>query len=102
MEYLKGFYKKFVGNRYLRQWTYYQLQQYIEEAAKKVGIDVVYVDPKYTSQTCSKCGCVHKENRPKTKEKGAEYFGCIECGFETNADFNAARNIAMSNKIITE
>ena len=27
---------------------------------------------------------------------GQAYFKCLQCGEEMNADFNAARNIAMS------
>ena len=37
---------------------------------------------------CPICGCIEVENRPNQ-----ETFECIECGFECNADFNAANNI---------
>ena len=40
------------------------------------------------SQQCPVCGFIHKENR-KTQSQ----FKCIECGYECNADENAARNI---------
>ena len=49
---------------------------------------VVRVNPAYTSQTCSNCGHVAKENR-----KSQSRFECVECGFESNADINAALNI---------
>ena len=50
---------------------------------------LVKVDPKYTSQTCSSCGHVAKENR-LTQAK----FSCVKsCGFSENADINASRNI---------
>lgn len=49
---------------------------------------LVKVDPKYTSQTCSSCGHVAKENR-LTQAK----FECVECSFSENADINASRNI---------
>ena len=49
---------------------------------------LVKVDPKYTSQTCSSCGHVAKENR-LTQAK----FSCVECSFSENADINASRNI---------
>ncbi|OTG71228.1 transposase [Acinetobacter sp. A1-4-2] len=49
---------------------------------------LVKVNAQYTSQTCSQCGHVAKENR-QTQEK----FECVECGFVANADFNAACNI---------
>ena len=37
---------------------------------------------------CPICGCIEDENRPNQ-----ETFECIECGYECNADFNAANNI---------
>ena len=63
--------------------------------AERVGIIVKKVDPAYTSQTCSICGHIDKENR-QTQEK----FKCTMCGFELNADHNAAINIARSNKYV--
>ena len=61
----------------------------IEYKAERVGIKVKYVDSAFTSQTCSKCGYVDKENRI-TQDK----FECKKCGFTLNADHNAAINIA--------
>ena len=49
---------------------------------------LVKVDPKYTSQTCSSCGHVAKENRLTQAN-----FSCVECSFGENADINASRNI---------
>ncbi len=49
---------------------------------------VVKVKPHYTSQTCSQCGCVDKQNRPTQSR-----FQCISCQFQLNADHNAALNI---------
>ena len=49
---------------------------------------VVYVDPKYTSQTCPICGHQAKENRLTQEE-----FRCLECFFEDNADSVASQNI---------
>ena len=79
----------------LRNWSYYQLQQYIEYKAKREGIKVRYVNPAYTSQTCSRCGNVDKENR-----KEQEKFKCTKCGHKLNADHNAAINIARSKDFI--
>lgn len=79
----------------LRNWSYYQLQQYIEYKAKREGIKVRYVNPAYTSQTCSRCGNVDKENRQEQ-----EKFKCTKCGHKLNADHNAAINIARSKDFI--
>ena len=46
------------------------------------------VDYRYTSQTCSFCGHRAKENRQSQAE-----FKCSVCGYEDNADVNAAKNI---------
>ena len=55
---------------------------------KKYGITISLTNAEYTSQQCSKCGHIHKDNR-KTQEK----FKCIQCGYEENADLNASINI---------
>ena len=83
------------NNIILRNWSYYQLQQYSEYKAEREGIQVRYIDPSYTSQTCARCGHIDKENR-QTQEK----FICTKCGFELNADHNASINIARSDKYI--
>ena len=49
---------------------------------------VVFVDPAYTSQTCSRCGHAAKSNRPSQA-----VFRCGACGFQAHADPNAAINI---------
>lgn len=49
---------------------------------------VIAVDPRYTSQTCRKCGHACKENRVSQSR-----FMCVQCGHADNADVNAARNI---------
>lgn len=101
MENLSGFTES-QESTYLKNWSYYDLQQKIKYKAEEKGISVVFIDPKQTSQRCSKCGCIHRENRPKKPNQSV--FCCIECGYETNADFNAAKNIAIKNidKIIAD
>lgn len=93
MEFLKGFFSQYKRDKYLRNWTYFQLQEYIEQKAAQHGINVLYVNPKYTSQTCSKCG--HRE--PANRDGG--YFHCQKCGYKANADFNAALNIVRKEPI---
>jgi putative transposase len=83
-------------NNFLKNWSYYDLRTKIEQKAKEKGIKVKVINPEYTSQRCSKCGYIDRANRPK-EEKGQSYFKCVSCGFEVNADFNAARNISTPN-----
>ena len=59
-----------------------------ERIGKKYGITISLTNAEYTSQQCSCCGYIHKDNR-KTQEK----FKCIHCGYEENADLNASINI---------
>ena len=51
------------------------------------GKQLVDVDPRRTSQTCSRCGVVDAISR-----RGKTY-SCTSCGFIIDAHFNASRNI---------
>ena len=94
----------------LRNWSYYELQQFITYKAAKYGIVVRKINPYHTSQICSCCGhweegqrksqdkfvCANPDcesHKIYKNKKGEEYF---------NADFNAARNIAMSTNFVEE
>ncbi len=68
-------------------WAFGQLGKFIEYKAAERGIAVVYVEPRYTSQRCPKCGYISKKNRHR------HLFKCSSCGYVTNADLNAAVNI---------
>ncbi|KFI21699.1 RNA-guided endonuclease InsQ/TnpB family protein [Nitrosococcus oceani] len=70
-------------------WSFFQLQSFIEYKAKLAGVFVQYIDPWYTSRTCSACGHADKANR-----KTQSHFQCVSCGYTDNADINAAINIA--------
>ena len=64
------------------------LKDEVEHISRKYDIGVSTVHSSYTSKMCPVCGCIEDENRPNQ-----ETFSCIECGYESNADFNAANNI---------
>ena len=74
-----------------RTWTFYSLQQKIKQLAAENGITVREIDPKYTSQMCSKCHFISPENR-----KTQSMFRCVACGYRRNADHNAAMNISKA------
>lgn len=69
-------------------WAFAQMRRFIEYKARLAGVPVVLVDPKHTSQECSACGHIARSNR-----RSQARFSCQCCGFEANADFNAALNI---------
>jgi IS605 OrfB family transposase len=69
----------------LHRWSFDQLRQFVEYKAAAQGIHVVYVNPAYTSKTCS-C-CVSLGVRLKHR------FSCSNCGSLQHSDLNASRNI---------
>lgn len=89
MENLSGIGKNEKASFILRNWSYFELQRYIEEKAERVGIEVEKINPAYTSQMCSSCGHVARDNRESQSK-----FICQSCENEMNADYNAALNIA--------
>jgi IS605 OrfB family transposase len=72
----------------ISSWSFYQLREFVEYKAKLNGIEVIAVDPKYTSQTCNNCGHCEKANRKSQSE-----FECVQCLHKDLADINAAKNI---------
>jgi len=53
-------------------------------------VETTQVDPAHTSQRCSKCGTTLAENRQSQRR-----FCCQKCGYEVNADYNAAKSIGF-------
>ena len=86
---------RYAEEKFLKDWSYYDLQQKITYKAEKEGIMVIKIKPNFTSQRCSVCGNIHKENRDCKNNQAR--FKCISCGHEENADINAAKNIAIPN-----
>jgi IS605 OrfB family transposase len=97
LEDLKGIRNGGTVNKAVRKliykWAFYELAQFIQYKAKLYGVPVFFVNPRYTSQTCSNCGYVSKNNR-----KSQSLFICEKCGFSENADINASFNIAHRAK----
>lgn len=92
--------KQLRDNFLLANWSYYQLQQYIKYKAEKYGIVVRFINPYHTSQNCSCCGHYEDGQRVKQSEFICKNPECKNFGVKINADFNAARNIALSTDFI--
>ena len=78
-------------NRMMASWAFRQLINFIRYKSERAGIRVVFVDPRGSSKTCSRCGHSSRSNRPTQSQ-----FRCVACGYETNADRNAVINIAAA------
>jgi putative transposase len=63
-----------------------QFVSYTIHKAENAGRSVLFVDPRYTSQTCSSCGAIKK------KELSERWHSC-KCGCSLDRDENAAINI---------
>jgi len=74
----------------LSSWSFHQLGGFLTYKARRAGVPLVQVDPRYTSQICHRCGHRDKRNRPNQ-----ETFHCRSCGVVAHADHNAALNIAQ-------
>ncbi len=72
-------------NRLLSSWIKGYLQERLEYKSKLFNIKKAVVNPAYTSQTCSQCGCLGN--------RSGDRFKCPNCGMGANADYNASRNI---------
>ena len=68
----------------LHTWSFYRLASFIAYKATLVGIQIEYVDPRYTSQTCPSCS---KRNKAKDRT-----YLCT-CGYHTHRDRVGAINI---------
>jgi putative transposase len=89
MEDLTHIRKRITGGKRVRtrlhRWAFRQLQTFVEYKARAAGVAVHYVDPAYTSQTCSGCGALGQRVRHR--------FEC-SCGLRAHADLNASRSLA--------
>ena len=72
-----------------QQWAYSKFVELVEYKVESTALFVDFVNPAYTSQRCSHCGFTHEDNRDD------KAFECQSCGYEVNADYNAAKNIAV-------
>ena len=78
--------KKYFTNK-IQRWSYTKTIEKLERLCMEKGIELVKVSPRYTSQMCCSCGNINKDSR------NGEYYKCISCGYEIDADINASINI---------
>lgn len=68
-------------------WAFYQLRQFLAYKAIQAGVQLVLVNPAYTSQTCHHC--LHIGVR------SGKRFKCGNCDWHGDADLNGALVIAI-------
>ncbi|ERN39777.1 transposase, IS605 OrfB family, central region [Rubidibacter lacunae KORDI 51-2] len=79
--------------RRANSWAFYQLRQFVAYKALGAGVEVVCVNPRYSSQTCHQCLHIHPE-RSQSYRSGKRYE-CGHCGWKGNADYNGAQMIRL-------
>ncbi len=89
LENLTNIRRRIAGNKRIRsrlhRWSWYELQQFVEYKAQARGIGIVYVNPAYTSQSCSICGSLGTRRKHR--------FACSTCGSYQHSDRNASINL---------
>ena len=71
-------------NRGIQEQTWGLIRQQLAYKAEWAGRELVEIDPRHTSQTCSECGVVDADSRD------GKMYRCAHCGMERDADVNAA------------
>ena len=77
-------------NRLITQQSWGIFFELLEYKLNERGGRLIRVDPEHTSQTCNDCGHVSKSSRQSQCK-----FVCTACGYTSNADINAAKNILV-------
>jgi putative transposase len=74
-------------NKWLSSWSFSQLEIFLDYKSIAKGKETAFVDARYTSQRCSRCGNTNRANRKKSR------FHCRSCGFQAHSDINSGLNI---------
>ena len=76
-------------NRRLSHWQYDSIVHLLEQYCEEHGVRLERKNPAYTSQYCHQCGKWDRRNRV------ADQFKCVHCGYPDQSDGNAALNLAL-------
>jgi len=75
-------------NKSILDQGWFEFRRQLEYKSQWLGGFVMAIPPQHTSQECSVCGHIHKDNRQSQAE-----FECVGCGHKEHADINAAKVI---------
>jgi len=87
--------KRVVSNKNVIDASWNMFINMLDYKLKQSGGELIKVDPKNTTQTCSKCGNI-KEGKDKLTCRDRIYK--CKCGLELDRDYNAALNILQRGK----
>lgn len=76
-----------VLNKYINDAAWYQFFNFLLYKAEEAGRKLIKVNPKNTTQICSKCGKIVSKNL------SVRVHDCLYCGLKIDRDLNAAKNI---------
>jgi|GEM_PF-103847 len=74
-------------------WAFFQLRMFLTYKCLRSGVELVVVNPAYTSQTCAECLHIHPV-RGKSYRSG-KIFKCGHCGNHCDADENGSQMISI-------
>jgi putative transposase len=85
-------------NRKIRSqaWGMFRTRLTDKAGASTSPVEIIVINPAFTSQRCSGCGHTTKENR-----KNQAIFLCQSCTYTDNADVNASKNILAAGLAVT-
>ncbi len=73
--------------RLSNSWSFFEFRSFISYKSLAAGVEVVLIDPRYTSKTCQYCNVIG--------ERKGKSFKCVNiaCNWAGDADYNGATNI---------
>lgn len=74
-------------------WAFFQLRMFLSYKSIKHGVELVTVNPAYTSQTCHVCNHIGLRSDKR--------FKCDNCGWHGDADVNGSFNIANFGAVVS-
>lgn len=74
-------------------WAFFQLRLFLSYKSVKFGVELIAVNPAYTSQTCHNCLHIHPV-KGKSYRSG-KVFKCGHCGNQCDADENGSKMISI-------
>src|SRR5699024_3787402 len=70
------------NKKFLIGWTYYDLQKKITYKAEEYEIEVIKVNPNYTSSRCNCCGAIHRKTDKSIWRETTTKFNCMNCDYK--------------------